>query len=96
MGRSPDYAAELEEEIRALKAALASRDREISELKQRLGEMEGSTEVPKAVEHDTVLLPLVERELEREEVERYGRQIILPELRPAGQRKLKVNTASSV
>ena len=93
MRRSSDYAAELEEEIRALKATLACRDREIRELKHRLGEMEGSSEVPKTMSHDIVLPPLVEKELEREEVERYGRQLILPELRPAGQRKLKVSTA---
>jgi len=82
---------ELFKEIETLKTKLATREQEILILKQKLKDSLGEAE---AVGHHIKLAaaPGIE-ELSKEDIERYSRQIILPELKVSGQKKLKGSSA---
>ena len=80
-------ARQLEEELAALKVTLASREEEIAQLKLEQRIFKLSSDEPSIVEKPEKLPVLV-----KGDIERYSRQLILPELRAGGQRRLKVRS----
>jgi len=93
--------SELKEEIETLKIALASSNEEVKRLKKILSENAANWEVcssnsqplPQTVDPKFVSEPLTMSKLTKEDIERYSRQLILPELRVGGQEKLKASSA---
>jgi len=88
---------ELRTEIERLKTALASSNEEVERLKQILSDnlpnWEDCASLPHTVDPKFVPEPLTMSKLTKEDIERYSRQLILPELRVGGQEKLKASSA---
>jgi len=93
--------SELREEIETLKIALASSNEEVNRLKKILSENlpnwevcgSNSQSLPQTMDTKFVSEPLTMSKLTKEDIERYSRQLILPELRVGGQEKLKASSA---
>ena len=83
----------MEAEILSLKQQLAAQAQEITLLKGRLAayEMAASVRAPAVGDAETLLAALpAEPTLSKEDVAKFSRQIILPEMRVRGQLCLKV------
>lgn len=78
------------EEVRCLKAQLETKEKEIAALKNKLAQLEKShTSVQELYEKVTPLTPLKAKAvLSNEDIMRYSRQLLLPELGVQGQLKL--------
>ncbi|KAL7380307.1 hypothetical protein ABVT39_015550 [Epinephelus coioides] len=78
------------EEVRCLKAQLEAKEKEIAALKNKLAQLDKShTSVQELYEKVTPLTPLkAKAALSNEDIMRYSRQLLLPELGVQGQLKL--------
>jgi len=89
---------DLRGEIESLKISLAASNEEVQRLKQILSENlpnwedggSTSSNLPNPVDLKSNSQSLTKSKLTKEDIERYSRQLILPELRVEGQEKLKV------
>jgi len=89
---------ELRKEIETLRLALASKSDEVEKLKRILNENLPNWEasggkIPKIVDSKATLKPLSKTKLTKGDIERYSRQLILPELRVGGQENIKASSA---
>jgi len=89
---------ELRKEIETLRLALASKSDEVEKLKRILNENLPNWEasggkILKIVDSKATLKPLSKTKLTKGDIERYSRQLILPELRVGGQENIKASSA---
>jgi len=92
---------DLRGEIESLKISLAASNEEVQRLKQILSENlpnwedggSTSSNLPNPVDLKSNSQSLTKSKLTKEDIERYSRQLILPELRVEGQEKLKASSA---
>jgi len=89
---------ELRKEIETLRLALSSKSDEVEKLKRILNKNlpnweASSGKMPTIVDSKATLKPLSKTRLTKGDIERYSRQLILPELRVGGQENLKASSA---